>query len=497
LRYQEQNRRFANQLKVAMDVFDRPIVVLELPPGQECRPEAVSAFALAANLLARLFTRLHLVAPDAAIGPHPWSPTSLHQIGADLADISEGSVDWSRPSSADIVLGIGAAPTVPGVRSTFASFNGWLAGVDWAMESNQPGIFGALLAACYGAAQAFLHATAAVGGHLRPMRPFQLSLLDFSHSPTNAETPTRILLPDSHLVGVGAVGSALIYALGHLLELDGSMQLIDNDLVGVTNLQRYVLMRKKNVGEKKTDIAAEVLRRRGLRANSYPVSFKEYTDKYGHRLNLLITPVDSEAGRRYLATCLPRFVLNAATGQSTVTLSRHGFADGRACLHCLYLQPREQVSTEQRLARDLGLPLEAVVRLLAENKPIDEAIVQQVERHRGVELGKFSDGVGQHIQSFYQRTVCGQAAVQTDNGTLTAPLSFISATAGILLAAELVKSSVPGLNGFSLDNYFRVDALHAPNPDIRERRLQDPTRECICWDADYIDIYRKKYSMAS
>jgi hypothetical protein len=221
--------------------------------------------------------------------------------------------------------------------------------------------------------------------------------------------------------------------------------------------------------------------------------FKEFADDHGHHVDLLITPVDSEAGRRHLATCLPRSVLNAATGQSTVTVSRHGFADGRACLHCLYLQPREQVSTEQRLACDLGLPLAEVVALLAENKPIDEGVTRRVELHRGVEPGKFKDWVGQHVQSFYQRAVCGEATVQTATGTLSAPLSFISATAGVFLAAELVKSSVPDLAGYALDNYFRVDTLCSPNPDIRERRPQDPKRECICWDPDFIDVYQGKY----
>jgi hypothetical protein len=492
--YQDQNHRFARQLEVAPEVFDQPLVALELPADQARRPEAVSAFALAANLLARLFTRLQLVAPDAPLGPHPWRLDTLHQLCDELSSVTDGTVTWGNSGCPDIVLGIGAPPTLAASRSTFVTFNGWLAGLEEAADGTELGVFGALLAACYGTAQTFLHAVNAAGGRQRPMKPFRLSLLDYGCGSTNAATPQHVDIREAHLVGVGAIGSAFVYSLGHIPTVGGKMHLIDNDRASASNLQRYALMRDRDVGGFKTDVAAEILRPRGLQAISYPVSFKDYVAAHTYDVDLLISPVDSEAARRYLASCLPRSVLNAATGQSTVTLSRHGFADGGACLNCLYLQPRAYISTEQRLATDLGLPLAEVVDLLAANRPIDEDIVRRVERHRGAEEGTFRDWVGQHVQSFYQRAVCGEATVQTANGTLSAPLSFISATAGVLLAAELVKSSVPEILRFTLDNYFRVDTLHSPNPSFRERRMQDPTHECICWDRDYIETYREKYS---
>src|SRR5581483_5845736 len=74
------NHRFAKNIGVAADVFDRPVVTLELPRGQEERPEALSAFMLAANLLRRLFTKVYLVAPDARLGPNPWQLTRLAEL---------------------------------------------------------------------------------------------------------------------------------------------------------------------------------------------------------------------------------------------------------------------------------------------------------------------------------------------------------------------------------------------------------------------------------
>src|SRR5437879_13205787 len=96
------NRRFAKNIGVAADVFARPVVTLELPRGQEERPEATSAFMLAANLLKRLFTKLYLVAPDVLLGPNPWKLARLSELPPSLGGVSEGEVLWRTPSHSDI-----------------------------------------------------------------------------------------------------------------------------------------------------------------------------------------------------------------------------------------------------------------------------------------------------------------------------------------------------------------------------------------------------------
>src|SRR5206468_4212153 len=101
-------------------------------------------------------------------------------------------------------------------------------------------------------------------------------------------------------------------------------------------------------------------------------------------VDLLLTPVDSEAGRRKLATSLPKEVLNVATGSTTVTISRHGFANGKACLNCLYLPQVQEMTTEKRLALDLGITVDEVESLLGSNSPVSAEIATRIEHHRGV-----------------------------------------------------------------------------------------------------------------
>lgn len=283
------------------------------------------------------------------------------------------------------------------------------------------------------------------------------------------------------------------YALGHLPSLNGELHLIDNDAIDDTNLNRYILMRRSDVGHAKPDVAAAALSGTGLTPLPFPQSFEQFAATHPEPIDLLLTPIDSEAGRRRLVSYLPREVLNAATGNSTVTLSRHGFGDGKACLSCLYLPQGEQLSTEARLAADMGLREDEVPELLALNRPVGRDIVARVERHRGMPEGSLSEFVCQHIQSFYQRAVCGSAPVSTAAGTVVAPVSFISATAGVLLAVELVKRRAAALSRYRLNNYFRIDTLAAPNPAFRQERSADSSGRCICADPDYVSVYRSRF----
>ncbi len=487
------NRRFAKNLGVAADVFDRPVVTLQLPAGQEERPEAVAAFMLAANLLKRLFTKVYLAAPDASLGTNPWGLARLSELPESLVGVSEGEAHWGAPSRSDIVVGVGAPPSLEGERRSFFTFNGWLAGLEQDVGNDQPGICGALFAACYGAAQCFLHAATAVGADYWPIEPFRISLLTYDFTGTNAPMPKRIDFREAHLVGVGAVGSAFVYALAHLPGCVGVLHLIDNDAVDDPNLERYILMRKRDVTRNKTDVAEDALRRGGPRGASHPVSMPAFQAEHGYNQDLLISPVDSELGRRKLAAGLPRAVLNAATGGTNATVSRHGFADGKACLYCLYLPQIDEVTTEKRLATDMQVPLEEVEALIAANEGVSEDFVRRVEKNLGFDAGKFQGWVGRHIQSFYQRAVCGEAKVNTPSGTIVSPLPFISAAAGVLLAAEFVKMHVPEIGRFALDNFFRVNTLYAPKSVFRQTKPQDPTGRCICRDRDYVDTYREKF----
>lgn len=501
--YANENARFADHLGIPASVFSGPTVTLELPPKAAGNPEAGIAFMMAANLLCRMFTKLHLLAPDIPVGPNAWTIRALSELVDPLSQISEGTVSWGPPPSTEIAVGVGAIPSIPAVHATFFSFGGWDAALELELTGSQPGPLAALFSACYGTAQAFIYAARMTGAEYRPMRPFRLSLLNYEETSQPVEFPLEVKILDTHLVGVGAVGSALAYSLAHLRSISGTLNAIDDDFVDFTNLGRYILMRKADAipqqpdqrsGKAKVDVAVSALSHCGVRVEPFRMTFKEFRAGHQEPIGLLLTPVDSEVGRCELAADLPRMVLNAATGHSTVTISRHLFGDGKACLRCLYLPRENALTTEMRLADALGMSLAEVEDYLANNRPVAADLARRIEAHLKSPAGSLDSFIGQHLQSLYQRAICGHAAIRTPMGAVVSPLSFISAAAGVMLAAELVKVSVPGLSLFALDNYFRIDTMANPNPDFKEVKMQEPTRRCICWDPVYQTVYRQRFT---
>jgi hypothetical protein len=227
------------------------------------------------------------------------------------------------------------------------------------------------------------------------------------------------------------------------------------------------------------------------------MTFARFRESHKQPIDLLLTPVDSEAGRCKLAAELPRMVLNAATGHTTVTISRHHFDDGKACLQCLYLPRKNELTTEKRLADALGMPLNEVEDHLANNRRVTVDLARRIEITINRPLGSLDSSIGERLQSLYQREICGQAVIKTSVGTVVSPLSFISAAAGVMLAAELVKVSVSEVAAFALDNYFRIDTLTNPNPDFKEVKMQESTHRCICWDKDYRTIYHQRFNITA
>ena len=434
----------------------------------------------------RLFHRVHLVGPDVPLGPHPWKISSTRGAEGILAALSEGAIAWGAPSGKiDVAVGIGSAPVTVASRSVVVGFAAGLARIDCGGAEGSEDVLAALIATCFGAAQAFLHVAAAAGAPLTPNAPFVFRL------PPRAMSD-GIDVGTLHLAGVGAIGSALVYGLAHLA-CAGTFVPIDADHVDWTNLQRYVLMTAADVESSKVEVAARALAGGALGVMPFDGTYQQYVREHpGTRVQLAVTALDSNAGRRDVARLLPRRVVNASTTDRIITVSRHGFGDGRACLFCVYVDRSRAMTREQIVARELGVEAEEVERLLAENKQVDAAFVARVEAHRGVPLGTFGELIGAPLASFHRHAVCGGAQIETPAGVVVAPLSFISAAAGLLLLAELL-ADVTIRDDDARSNYLRMDMLGSPTFADRDVRLPDRGYACICKDADYLDVYRARY----
>ncbi|MCY3923333.1 MAG: ThiF family adenylyltransferase, partial [Chloroflexi bacterium] len=457
----EERDRFADEFNLARTVFSDSIITVELSRDAARRSGHVRTFLLAINLLSRTFDNVHAAFPDGIDADrHPWQLGTVDAVVDELVDATDGALSVGHPERSDVVLSIGESASARAERRVMACGSHWQAALDCDVPGAGEGVFGVLYAATLGAAQVLLHTLDLSGAPYEPMAPLRFSLLDLLTDGARGKVVPQLSIPEAHLVGIGAVGSAAIYTLAHLEEMGGTLYLIDNEIVDKSNRQRYVLTRRSDTGEAKVEVAGGALLGSALEVKPFRGAFESFMEDHrAARVDLLLTPVDSEQGRRALARTLPRRIINAATGGTTVTLSTHGFADGKACLHCLYLVEPNQRTPEQIIADDTGLSVDFVRRLVETNEPVGAAVVAQIERHRGEAPGAWSGHIGSSIHSFYAKAVCGDAKIQLPTGNVIAPLPFISAAAGILLAAELAKMSHMDLTIHRLDNYFRADTL--------------------------------------
>lgn len=493
--FRDKNLRFAQRHAIVPEVFSEPTVAVELQEGPSLHRGNVGAFVLALNSLARLFENTVAVFPQGTrLDAHPWHLKTVDEAVEEINRTVDGAVRTRSSRDPDIVLSIGAPTTMTAKRSAFCCGTQWVAALDQALDSAGEGILGCLYGATIGAAQVLLHALDLAGASYQPMPPHCFNLLDHSSTPHNGPSLGSIHVPESHLVGVGAVGSACLYALAHLPGVTGQIHLIDNEPVDESNLNRYVLMRQSDLECSKVDVGARAFSGHGLSVVPHEMTYDQFARDLQRSVDLLLTPVDSEEGRCALAKELPRRVINAATGGTTVTLSTHGFADGKACLHCLYLPRANQKSRSEIVADDLGLSVAEVQERIASNAPLEPRLVASIESHRGVPPGTWATYAGKPILSFYDAAICGEAALRLPTDNVIAPLSFISCAAGILLAAELVKLGSRDLKPYALDNYLRLDTLQRPNSAFRRVMQQETTGTCICHDLDYVEIYASRHS---
>lgn len=94
-------------------------------------------------------------------------------------------------------------------------------------------------------------------------------------------------------------------------------------------------------------------------------------------------------------------------------------------------------------------------------------------RSQGKPEDRFADYVGEPIDSFYNKEVCGTMPVQAARGEANAPLPFGSALAGILLG-QLVASrqETGGVRRFRMDF---IRGLGSP-----QRTSPRPRENCLC-----------------
>lgn len=462
--------------------------------------EGAALLDLTVRLLARLYPTLVIHALDGHAAERVAELSGLARAINPAIDLGG---DVGR-ASVTVCVGRTALAT-PG-RALFAGSDGWIARfsptapVGCGRSANP---FGAGAAACVAAANVFraLFADQIPGGGLDG--EIVLNLCDYrTAAPGVAGGEVGpIDLGEAHLVGLGAIGNGAVWALARLPALTGTLHLIDFEAVDLSNLQRYAMAAQADVDRAKVEVAAALLAGTGLRVAPHRATWAEYlAARDNWRLDRVAVALDTARDRVAVQGALPRWIVNAWTQEGDLGVSRHGFADGKPCLACLYLPAGSVKDEDDRIAEELGIP-EAqpeVRRMLQTSEPVTEVFVERIAAALGVPPEPLQPFAGQPLRSFYQHALCGGVVFRLTDGSrpvgATVPMAFQSALAGVMLAADLVKHArgePDAPTAVTRMNLLRPLGTHLDDPHAR-----DTTGRCICGDADFRAIYEAKYSSA-
>jgi len=407
------------------------------------------------------------------------------------------NIEFSKAEpSVAIVLGEGTDRPVE--STVYLGSRGWDARIDTANpqafgDSDNP--FGAGAAACFAAANLFRKLFTE-----DPLLDSGLTFSTFSMSPSETATDFRNarvepVASDALLVGVGAIGQAVVWALSRARG-SGVLHLVDHETLDISNLQRYVLAEMDDVGSQKVEIANLQLAN-GLTGQPHLAQFSTFVEEYGYQWGCALVAVDSAQARREVQASLPRWIANAWTQPGDLGVSVHPQFGAGACLACLYL-PQESVDSEDRLiAKALGLGEEhelQIRQLLHTGEAPPEAFLDQVSERLSVPPDVLEPFNSKPLRDLYVEGVCGGLVlplgrVGAPGLNVHVPVAHQSAMAGVLLAARYASGDRSGRESL----VSRLDVTRPVSQFPTQPAAKDPSGRCICNDRDYLDRYTHKY----
>lgn len=489
--------------------LDRPVRIV-LAAEEAGWAHQLTAICLV-DLLARLLPRLQIDC-DPELPAHPALPPGPKLMSERFAEARGNSL-------LDPLEASGEEPAVSVRVGRAAEADLYLEGAGWVsylgqrpaevIEADALNPIGPLLAAARGAAQVI----GQLLGDLLPGPPaiesaYWSALALGPCSAAEAAAEPRLEEPrlQALLMGAGSIGGAAVYALARVPGLAGEFNLVDFDVLETDNSRKALLARRADIeaGVEKVEVAAtELAALPDLDTPRLRGSLAQWVAERpaGQPLPLVLCAVDSIPARRELADHMALEVLNAACGDTHITVSGHRTDEG-PCVYCLYIEDvLDQNATRARMiAREVGLPEAMVLELRLKEVPLTRLHLRAIEDGRHLPRGSLAIYLGRTLdQLFDERILYGEREIADEEGRRSAlQLAFVPALAGFLLAAEALKRA--GGEPFSAHRLgpggpaieYSESLLSAPVGMLTDPRRW-PTSECLCRSRRRLALMRERY----
>ena len=372
---------------------------------------------------------------------------------------------------------------------------------------------GSLAAGALGASEVFKLVFAGLIQGVRSADEYSLSLLDYSVGGSldgksmgpiqepGPELPEQVDI-DAVLYGCGSIGCGLILGLMFAPQVRGHLVTVDKERLEEPNLYKYALLRRADITESAYKAVwaqkqMSTYAKGRVRAQAFVGTAEAYVASLlpDYTIPLAISAVDSVESRFEIQDTLPRKVINAGILGTTAEVSVHNFGEG-PCLACMVIAERNETWDPKPIAERLGLTPERVVELMPGNVMLTVADIAQIKQHGSLSAASLNivDAfVGKSLLALWVRAAYSEATVQIASGNrVQVTTAFVSALAGVMLLAELIKELVVELRPFVVGNSYRLELLGIPvSGAFMETR--DETGTCLCHSSFRLMMHNEKY----
>jgi hypothetical protein len=295
-------------------------------------------------------------------------------------------------------------------------------------------------------------------------------------------------IPHFVLVGVGAVGSAFLgtlWASGvHVPEAD----IVDGDAVSLTNLNRYPVFGVKDVRHPKASGAASLLHRvegggrTAFKLRGFDMWWADYRKQSPQQTALLVSAVDTNAARHQMQDTLPQVILGASTHELRAELDRYDLSDTESrCLKCGNPISVGETDAELR-ARLLELDNNELDRE-AEDRGLDPELLRRYVKDLRAGRNGCAILSGAALDKLRHGAAEGAFAV-----------SFVSALAGTLLAAQVVREATRIGSALTAPASRAHIQLWRPAAAVNGPRRASAEAACWCSRTDVRAAYDEMWS---
>jgi molybdopterin/thiamine biosynthesis adenylyltransferase len=333
--------------------FDRDLLAAELTSttviigadrANLTSPAAQTALVTAFLAIAQCGFRIHLDIPDVEIcGPQPplrgaRLPQALVDLAADL--ITPASLGPAPVNTPQVLLG--DSPAREGGEVLRIGGGPWRAEVRLGSGARLPRFKGELpigpvLAGIAASAEVVRNAATAIRDRkeLTVAAEFDLGAarevtLELVPLPLRAELDLGAV----DFISAGAITNGCIYVLLRMLGLTGRLRLIDADHGELTNLNRYPLLRRSNLGMAKVEILAGYSSER-LNIEPLELRFDQASiDRVGPLAAKVVCGVDDIPSRWLVQEMGPRWLCVGGTAHFMTLISEH--VAGMPCAGCMH-----------------------------------------------------------------------------------------------------------------------------------------------------------------